>query len=149
MSKKNGRARHMAEVHAKRRKQQGVVAAQIEVGMDELHSEEASDAALSDTDAEDAELEDEMVMEVVDEGPATRSGNAAAGQAARRARGSEAQRRSRAVRLALSQSLDELPEELRSEPDLPAAPLLLQRPATLASLGNIGVSTGKARAVPM
>jgi hypothetical protein len=62
----------------------------------QLHSEEALDATFSDTDAEDAELEDEMVMEVVDEGPAARSGDAAAGQAARRARGSEAQRRSRA-----------------------------------------------------
>jgi hypothetical protein len=42
MPKKNGCARHMAEVHAKRRKQQGAVAAQIEVGMDELHFEKAS-----------------------------------------------------------------------------------------------------------
>jgi hypothetical protein len=95
MPKKNGRARHMAEVNAKRRKQQDATIAQIEEGMDELQSEEAVGAALSDTDAEDAELEDEMVMEVVDEGPATKSGDAAAGQAARRARESEARRRSR------------------------------------------------------
>jgi hypothetical protein len=53
------------------------------------------DAAFSETDAEDAELEDEMVMDVVDEGPATRSGDAGAGLAARRARENEARRRCR------------------------------------------------------
>jgi hypothetical protein len=85
----------MAEVNMKRQKQQSDAGAETDADADELSAAEASDGAAPDTNVEDADLEDEMDHEVVNEQGAPAGRDEATGQAATRERASESRRRSR------------------------------------------------------